>query len=1107
VTTVFSFSPSSLAAPLCFATLAVIALLAWRALRVPHLVRIGVRNVPRRRLRTVLIVFGLMLSTTFVAAAIAVDDTIVLAVKTVAVYNLGRIDETVVPRGGTSGPFAQRFGTRVSGLLANDPNVAGVAPALETSNILVADETARQVRGGVLGVGIDATTGGTLTELSTVETQTAAPVESLGTNEIYLNRTLGKLLNAHAGDAIYLYSTDWPGKRFLVHVSGIVQGGFLGESPTFVANLPTMQKITEAGAGINAIYIANTGNGLSGVNASDEVVSRLAYRLPGFLHVREVKQDGINFSLQAQDIFGRILTLFTLFVFAIGLLLIFLIFSLLAAERRPELGMARAMGMRRWQIVQMLLFEGLVYDGAAALLGMLSGLALGVLVVKLVSPVLAQVGFPLQLDINPSGMLVSFCLGALFTLATIALAAWNVSRMTIAAALRDMPEPPAPQPSLVALARSALRSSSRFFVAPGQVLAAYAALVFGVISRGIVPLAIGLWLMSWATEQLDALTFSLGLSIALAGAVLVARWLVLASVAAIARRITPEQALWQVARAQLLADRLTALAIGGGLALYWSLPFDALQGLGLPRFSGGILIFFVAGVMMVFGMVIALAPNLDLLLAPVRWILIRLGRLRHVSAVALLYPAYHRFRTGIGLALFSLVCFTMVVMACIAASTTHSYDNLPAQAAGYDIAGQPLFSPVGGVSKLENDLRSRSPSASGNLAAVASATPVPLGVIQPGSPDAAWRIYPGSQVQGSFLDGVGLPLIARASGYASDDDVWQAVRAHPGYVVIDAGALSEQDANQLNVTLPPAMNPAQFVGPPIASGLPGLNNLEALQGNPNTTTTLQPGNFNALALLAADPQIAREYTLRLRGIVNGPGQITPATLWISDARGSTAVKVTVIGIVQNAHGERFGLFGSPATFAGTEKGLAPFGNEYYYFKVRPGVDVQSQALALGSALLNNGFETTVLQDLLLDVNGPRVFISRVLVGLVGLTLLVGAAALAVTGSRAVVERRQQIGMLRALGFRRAHVQLLFLIEALLIGIVGTALGVALGLLLCRNIFAVDFFAQYQSGLDLVVPWNQLILLCIAAVSATLLAAVIPVWQAGRIAPADALRYE
>ena len=543
MTTVFSFSPGSLAAPLGIAASVVVALLVWRALRAPHLVRIGVRNVPRRLLRTVLIVFGLMLSTTFVAAAIAVDDTIVLAVKTVAVYNLGRIDEKVLPRGGGTGPFEQNSGDRVRSLLADDPNVAGVAPALETSNVLVADETARQVRGGVLGVGIDARTGGTLTDLVTVDTQSPASVDALGNADIYLNPSLGKLLNAQVGDTVYLYSADWPGNRFLVHVRGIVQGGFLGESPTFVAKLPTVQQFRQANAGINTIYIANSGNGLSGVNASDEVVSRLAYRMPRFLRVSAVKQDGINLSLQAQDIFGRILTLFTLFVFAIGLLLIFLIFSLLAAERRPELGMARALGMRRWQIVQMLLFEGLVYDGVAALLGVLAGLALSVLIVKLVSPILAQVGFPLQIDINPSGMIVAFCLGALFTLATIALAAWNVSRMTIAAALRDLPEPPAPQPSLWALVRSMLHATARFFVAPGRALAAVGALVLGLISRGIIPLAFGIWLMSWCREHLDALTFSLGLSIALTGAVLIVRWLALAIVATIARSVSPEQAL------------------------------------------------------------------------------------------------------------------------------------------------------------------------------------------------------------------------------------------------------------------------------------------------------------------------------------------------------------------------------------------------------------------------------------------------------------------------------------------------------------------------------------------------------------------------------------
>ncbi len=89
---VFEFSPSKLAPPLIIATVVAVVALLWQGWRWPHLLRIGLRNVPRRKLRTALVLFGLMLATTFVAAAIAIDDTIVLAVKTVAVYNLGRID-------------------------------------------------------------------------------------------------------------------------------------------------------------------------------------------------------------------------------------------------------------------------------------------------------------------------------------------------------------------------------------------------------------------------------------------------------------------------------------------------------------------------------------------------------------------------------------------------------------------------------------------------------------------------------------------------------------------------------------------------------------------------------------------------------------------------------------------------------------------------------------------------------------------------------------------------------------------------------------------------------------------------------------------------------
>ena len=162
-------------------------------------------------------------------------------------------------------------------------------------------------------------------------------------------------------------------------------------------------------------------------------------------------------------------------------------------------------------------------------------------------------------------------------------------------------------------------------------------------------------------------------------------------------------------------------------------------------------------------------------------------------------------------------------------------------------------------------------------------------------------------------------------------------------------------------------------------------------------------------------------------------------------------------------------------------------------------------LALGSAFLDNGLESTVLEDAIWSVRGPRILLSNVLLGVVGLTLLLGIAALAITGTRAVVERRQQIGMLRALGCRRRLIQGAFLSESFFVGCTGSVLGVILGLILSNNIFAVDFFEQFHTGLIFSVPWNELELIVGVALLASLLAALLPAWQAGRVTPSEALR--
>ena len=74
-------------------------ILAVLAIRNPVLVRLGVRNFGRRRSRTSLIVLGLMLGTTIVAAALVTGDTMSHTIRTTATAALGESDEVVSAKG------------------------------------------------------------------------------------------------------------------------------------------------------------------------------------------------------------------------------------------------------------------------------------------------------------------------------------------------------------------------------------------------------------------------------------------------------------------------------------------------------------------------------------------------------------------------------------------------------------------------------------------------------------------------------------------------------------------------------------------------------------------------------------------------------------------------------------------------------------------------------------------------------------------------------------------------------------------------------------------------------------------------------------------------
>ncbi|MBV1893922.1 MAG: FtsX-like permease family protein, partial [Ilumatobacteraceae bacterium] len=103
----------------------------------------------------------------------------------------------------------------------------------------------------------------------------------------------------------------------------------------------------------------------------------------------------------------------------------------------------------------------------------------------------------------------------------------------------------------------------------------------------------------------------------------------------------------------------------------------------------------------------------------------------------------------------------------------------------------------------------------------------------------------------------------------------------------------------------------------------------------------------------------------------------------------------------------------------------------------------------------------------------------------------------------VRERRRQVGVLRSLGLLSGPIGWSFIVEAALVAIEGTAIGVALGILTAYNIIT----ATTLVGLDVafVVPAGDIAVLVAFVIVTSLLMTVVPARRASRIRPAVALR--
>lgn len=129
-----------------------------------------------------------------------------------------------------------------------------------------------------------------------------------------------------------------------------------------------------------------------------------------------------------------------------------------------------------------------------------------------------------------------------------------------------------------------------------------------------------------------------------------------------------------------------------------------------------------------------------------------------------------------------------------------------------------------------------------------------------------------------------------------------------------------------------------------------------------------------------------------------------------------------------------------------------------------------------------------------------------------LVIIVAALNIISTLILVTMEKIREIGVLRAMGASRRSIRRIFLIEGALIGVIGTFLGVLLGLVGCWFIkyhlhFEMPEAVYGLTGLPVAVQWTTILEIITCSISVSLLASVIPATLAARLDIVEALRYE
>lgn len=714
--------------------LAVVASAAIVGVRRRVLLRMAVRNTARRKAQVVLVVAGLLVATSILSGSFVVGDSLRFVFREDVFQSLDHVDETIVA-GGQSDFYNETAYADLAAKSGQMPHVDALAPRiLTTGAALHASEQLSEARVNLIGVD-PAVDPGTFVLSDGTQTDGSA----ISGDRAYANDNLAIALQVSAGDHITLFLGAAP---LEVEVQDVLrpQGkAQWNDQPNLFFPLVRLQQILGRTGEINLIVVSNVGGVEDGYLATSAAVQELNAAL-GAGHpysIETVKQDRIETADQNVSQLTDLFTLLGVFTVIAGLMLITSIIVMLAEERKTEMGIQRAVGLRRAHLLQLFSLEGFLYALAAAAIGALAGL----LVAAVILYVVGQIIFPnsgIELRWEASSLLLGFALGFLLTLGAIVVSSGRISRLNIVRAIRNIPEPTTRE------------------------------LTVGQIALGALLLTMGILALVAGTVSGDGAVFTGGVALTPVGlAVLVQK---------------------------KVGARIAFSAAGLFLVVWNLIPVQLFPGAAV------ISLFIVVGIMMIAGGVLLVVFNNDMILGFLGRTVGRRRKLQPILRTAIAYPMARKGRTGLTVGIFALIVFTIVVMAAVQSLIGSSIRTFTTQASGgYDIFGisnpdAPLLNETGQPTTFDAALANSTVAEQ-----IASHEALLFGrgtVIPPDGDEAFYEVYGFDE---DFAERNGFSLYRRARDYSSDREAWRAVLGNDSLALVDRNVQPQDFGPNLGV--------------------------------------------------------------------------------------------------------------------------------------------------------------------------------------------------------------------------------------------------------------------------------------------------------------------